>query len=170
MTVPLITLGVLATIGGLINTPWRLTLEHFLDPAFENVHLAAAPSGATELILAVVSVTFAVAGVYYAYRRFLVGDAPEEKGGIWETLLHGFYVDDLYGNTIVLPGKALATEMAFTADAKGIDGAVNGVGGLVKRIATWAKPLQTGFVRSYGAGILGGAAVLVLIILMRGAW
>jgi NADH-quinone oxidoreductase subunit L len=170
MTIPLIALGTLAAVGGLINTPWRLTLEHFLDPAFENVQLAHTPDGATPWILALVSVAAAAAGIYYAYKRFLVGEAPEEKTGIWETLLHGYYVDDLYGKTLVLPGKELANQMAFTADAKGIDAAVNGVGGLVKRIATLAKPLQTGFVRSYGVGILGGAAALVLIILMRGAW
>jgi NADH-quinone oxidoreductase subunit L len=95
---------------------------------------------------------------------------PEETGGVWDTLLHGYYVDDLYGKTIVLPGKAAAEQLAFTADAKGIDGAVNGVGGLVKRLAVLAKSLQTGLARSYGVGILGGAAALVLIILVRGGW
>jgi NADH-quinone oxidoreductase subunit L len=170
MTIPLIALGVLAAVGGLINTPWKLTLEHFLEPAFENVHLAHAPEGVTPWILAAISVAAGAAGIYYAYRRFLVGEAPEEKGGIWDTLLHGYYVDDLYGRTIVLPGKAAAEQLAFTADAKGIDRAVNGVGGLVKRVAVMAKPLQTGFARSYGVGILGGAAALVLIILLRGGW
>ncbi len=95
---------------------------------------------------------------------------PKRRPASGKRCSHGYYVDDLYGKTLVLPGKELANQMAFTADAKGIDAAVNGVGGLVKRIATLAKPLQTGFVRSYGVGILGGAAALVLIILMRGAW
>ncbi len=71
--------------------------------------------------------------------------------------------------TLVLPGKKLAEQMAFTADAKGIDGAVNGVGGLVKLLAEKAKPLQTGLVRNYGVAILGGAVGVVLIILVRGA-
>jgi NADH-quinone oxidoreductase subunit L len=168
MAVPLIVLGVLSTIGGLINTPWRLSLEHFLDPAFEGVSLAQTPSGATPWILAIASLAAAGVGVYVAYRRFLVGEAPEETGGVWDTIFHGYYVDDLYGKTLVLPGKAAANQMAFTADAKGIDGAVNGVGGLVKRLAAAAKPLQTGFMRNYGVGILGGAVALVLIMLVRG--
>jgi NADH-quinone oxidoreductase subunit L len=170
MTIPLIALGVLSAVGGLINTPWRLSLEHFLEPAFEAVELAHAPEGSTPWILAIISIAAAMVGIWYAYRRFLVGEAPEEKGGVWDALLNGYYVDDLYGRTIVLPGKAAANQMAFTADAKGIDGAVNGVGALVGRIAMMAKPIQTGLVRNYGVGILGGAAVLVLVILARGVW
>jgi NADH-quinone oxidoreductase subunit L len=87
---------------------------------------------------------------------------------MWDWLENGYYVDDLYGKTIVLPGKKALEQLAFTADAKGIDGAVNGVGVLVKQVAEWAKPLQTGFVRSYAVGILGGAVGLLLFILIRG--
>ena len=94
--------------------------------------------------------------------------APAESGRVWDTLESGYYVDDLYGKTIVLPGKAAAEQLAFTADARGIDGAVNGVGVLTKRVAEWARPLQTGLVRNYGLGILGGAVGLVLFILIRG--
>jgi NADH-quinone oxidoreductase subunit L len=169
MTVPLIALGVLSAVGGLINTPWRLSLEHFLEPSFEGVSLAHPPEGATPWILAIVSVAVGLAGIAYAYRRFLAGEAPEETGRLWDTLESGYYVDDLYGKTIVLPGKKAAEELAFTADAKGIDGAVNGVGVLVKRAAEMAKPLQTGLVRNYGVGILGGAVGVVLIILVRGS-
>ena len=168
MTVPLIALGVLSAVGGLINTPWRLSLEHFLEPAFEGVNLANAPDGATAWVLALASVVAAAAGIYFAYRRFLVGEAPAETGGVWDAVLHGYYVDDLYGKTLVLPGKAAANQMAFTADAKGIDGAVNGVGVLVKRLAAAAKALQTGLVRNYGLGILGGAAAIILIMVLRG--
>jgi NADH-quinone oxidoreductase subunit L len=169
MTIPLIILAGLAAFAGLINTPWNLSLEHFLEPAFELVTQAHAPEGATPWILALVSVAAGIIGIAYAYRRFLVGEAPVETGPAWDLLENGYYVDDLYGKTIVLPGKKAAEQLAFTADAKGIDGAVNGVGGLVKQLAEKAKPLQTGLVRSYGVGILGGAVGVVLIILVRGA-
>jgi NADH-quinone oxidoreductase subunit L len=168
MTVPLIALAALSTVGGLVNTPWRLSLEHFLEPAFEGVSLAHPPEGATPWILAIVSVAVALLGILYANRRFVHGDLPAETGPIWDRLEAGYYVDDLYGKTIVLPGKAVAEQLAFTADAKGIDGAVNGVGALVTRVAEWAKPLQTGLVRNYGVGILGGAVGIVLFILIRG--
>ena len=168
MTVPLMVLAVLATVGGLIGTPFLNAFEHFLEPAFETVELAHIPEGVTPWILAIISIAAGLIGIAVAYRRYLVGTAPEESGRLWDTLENGYYVDDLYGRTIVLPGKAAAEQLAFTADAKGIDGAVNGVGVLTKRVAQWAKPLQTGLVRNYGLGILGGAVGLVLFILIRG--
>ena len=39
MTVPLVALAGLTVVGGLVNTPLRLTLEHFLEPAFEQFHV-----------------------------------------------------------------------------------------------------------------------------------
>nr|MDJ0925341.1 NADH-quinone oxidoreductase subunit L [Acidimicrobiia bacterium] len=168
MTVPLVILAVLSAVGGLVNTPWRLSLEHFLEPALEAVHLAHPPEGATAWVLAAVSVLAGVIGILYAHRRYNRRELPDESGKLFVNLENGYYVDDFYGKTIVLPGKAVAEQLAFTADAKGIDGAVNGVGALTKQVAGWAKGLQTGFVRNYGLGILGGAVALVLIILIRG--
>ena len=125
----------------------------------------------TPWLLALVSVGAGVLGIIVAHQRYVqAAELPVESGGIWDRWLNAYGVDDLYGKLIVLPGKAVAKQMAFTADAKGIDGVVNGVGWLVKKVAIVAKPLQTGFVRSYGVGILGGAAVLVLVLLMRGGW
>jgi NADH-quinone oxidoreductase subunit L len=170
MTTPLIILAVLSAVGGLINTPWRLSLEHFLEPAFEAVELAHPPEGITPWVLAIVSVVAGILGIAYANRRFNRGPIPDETGPLWDRLENGYYVDDLYGKTIVLPGKTAAEQMAFTADAKGIDGAVNGVGGMVKKLADVTKPVQTGLVRNYGLVILGGAVGVVLFILVRGAW
>ena len=46
-------------------------------------------------------------------------------------------------------------------DTKVIDGAVNGIGGLVKRAATTGRLVQTGFVRTYAIVLfLGAVAVL----------
>jgi NADH-quinone oxidoreductase subunit L len=168
MTTPLIVLAVLSAVGGLINTPWRLSLEHFLEPAFEAVHLAHPPEGATPWILAIVSVVAGILGILYANRRFNSGELPDETGPMWDTLENGYYVDDFYGKTIVLPGKVAAEKLAFSADNRGIDGAVRGVGHMVKELAERAKPLQTGLVRTYGVWILGGAVGVLLFILIRG--
>jgi len=168
MTWPLLALAGLATVGGLVNTPWKPSLEHFLEPAFEGASQAQLPAGATPWLLGVISVAAGLAGIYYAYRRYVAGELPAETSAMWDQMEHGYYVDDLYGKTIVLPAKHTAEQLAFTADAKGIDGAVNGVGVLVKRAAARLKPLQTGLVRTYGVGILGGAVGIVLFMLIRG--
>ncbi len=168
MTMPLVGLAVLATVGGLINTPWRPALEHFLEPAFEAVELAHLPDGATQWVLAAVSVAAGLLGILVAHRRYQSHALPEETGPRWDLLEQGYRVDDLYGATIVLPGKRASEALAFTADAKVVDGAVNGVGRLAQLVSAALRPLQTGFVRSYGVGILAGTVGLVVWLLVRG--
>jgi NADH-quinone oxidoreductase subunit L len=168
MTLPLAVLAVFAAGAGLINTPFRLSLEHFLDPVFEVVRVAHPPEGSTPWILAGVSVLVALGGIAYAYRRYITRELPVEEGPRWDFLEEGFGVDELYGRTIVLPGKAVAESAAFTADARGIDGLVNGVGGAVKKLADAATKLQTGQVRSYGTGMFLGTVALIVWLLVRG--
>jgi NADH-quinone oxidoreductase subunit L len=74
---------------------------------------------------------------------------------------HGWYVDRGYDVVFVQPAKALARLTSDVVDGKVIDGAVNGVAGLVKRAATGGRLLQTGFVRTYALVLFVGA-VLVL--------
>jgi NADH-quinone oxidoreductase subunit L len=74
---------------------------------------------------------------------------------------HGWYVDRAYDVVFVQPAKALARMTGDVVDAKVIDGAVNGVAGLVKRAASGGRLLQTGFVRTYALVLFLGA-VLVL--------
>ena len=175
MTMPLVALAVLSVVGGLIQTPFHLGsafgpgLEHFLEPSFELVQQVHLPSAGVQWLLAFTSVGVAAIGILYAYRRYLAGTTPlPEQGGIWDTLLAGYGVDQLYGKALVLPGKELANAAAFSADVKIIDGAVNGVGLLVKRSAAWLRPIQSGLARSYGAGILVGTLGLVIWLIVAG--
>ena len=168
MTLPLIALAALALVGGLVNTPFRPTLEHFLEPAFELVALAHLPGSGVQWALAIVSISAAIAGILYASRRYLGDTVPEESGGRWGLLESGYHVDDLYGRGLVLPGKALARTTAFTIDARVVDGAVNGAGAVVRWFGERLRVVQTGKVRSYGAGILGGAVGLVIWLLIEG--
>ncbi len=81
---------------------------------------------------------------------------------IWGTWESAYRIDDLYGATLVAPGKKAAELAAFGFDLKVIDGAVNGVGRLVRSAGTWTRTLQTGYVRNYGALFLGGTLVIVI--------
>ncbi len=168
MTVPLLALAGLSAVGGLINTPWRPALEHFLEPSFELVDQTHLPEAGVQVALAAVSIAAGVIGLLVAYRRYVSRATQLEEGGRWDTLLAGYHVDDLYGRTIVAPGKAAADVMAFTADAKLVDGAVNGMGGLVNWAGRILSKLQTGMVRSYGLGILGGVVGVVVWLLVAG--
>ncbi len=165
MTLPLVVLGGLSVVAGFVNTPWLPALEHFLEPAFELVEQAHLPAGGTQLVLAVVSVAAGALGIVAGWCRY--GALPDESGARWDLVEHGYRVDDLYGSTIVIPGRKGAEALAFSADERGIDGVVNGVGVVVAATARLLRPLQTGFARSYGIGIMLGAVGLVLWFVTR---
>ena len=89
-------------------------------------------------------------------------------GRTWRILSRGYYIDDVYGSVFARTGKLASAWLAFRFDARIIDGAVEGTGGLVRRIGGWLRPLQTGFVRSYGLAIVAGAVGLMVWFLSRG--
>ncbi|MCJ7726104.1 MAG: hypothetical protein MUP76_06935, partial [Acidimicrobiia bacterium] len=169
MVAPLAVLGGLSVVGGLINTPWKLTLEHFLEPAFEAVHLAHIPGGATPWVLAFVSVAAGIIGIAAATFRYRKATHAEDTGA-WKLLSRGYYVDDAYATVFVGGGGAVATWTAEKFDAGGVDGAVNGIAKLTAKVAGWLRPLQTGFVRSYAVAILIGTVGVLAWFLSRGGF
>jgi len=169
MVAPLVALGGLSAVGGLINTPWNLTLEKFLEPAFEAVHLAHPPGGVTPWVLAFVAIAAGIVGIAAATWRYRTKTHAEDAGA-WELLNRGYYVDDAYAAVFVGGGGAVATWAAETFDARGIDGAVNGLAALTGKVSGWLRPLQTGLVRSYAVVILTGTVGLLAWFLSRGGF
>jgi len=167
MTLPLVALAGLSVVGGLVNTPFRTSLEHFLDPAFEAVHLSPAAGGSTALALAAAAVAAAIAGIGLAALRYR-GRVPDETGFAWRLTGRGYYVDDVYGQVFARTGKLAAAWLAFRFDARGIDGAVEGIGALTRKTGGWLRPVQTGFVRSSAAAVAVGAVALLGWFLFRG--
>jgi len=168
MTVPLVGLAGAALVGGLVNTPFRLGLEHFLEPSFEGVKLAHPPEGVTPWVLAIVTTAVVLAAIAFTARRYLWAAArPAEEGRGWGLLRAAYHVDDAYGAVFVGLGAPAATWLADGFDQRGVDGAVNGVGWLTRSFGRWLRPLQTGFVRSYAVAILVGAVALVGWFLSR---
>ena len=168
MTAPLIILAVLSAGAGLLNTPVRLGLEHFLEPAFGSVEQIHPPDGVTLWLLALASLIVVIIGIGIAYVRYGRGELPAEEGGYWAAALDGYGVDAFYGAVIVAPGKAIATWLAKFFDPKVIDGAVNGLGYATRSFGSTMRVLQTGWVRSYAAAIVAGALGVVLWMLWQG--
>jgi len=76
---------------------------------------------------------------------------------------------DLYANAIneaiiARPGTWLTRALVFV-DNKGIDGIVNGTAALLGGTSGRLRRLQTGFVRSYALGMLGGGIVVIALLL-----
>jgi len=175
MTIPLVVLALLSIVGGLVNTPFRTSLESFLEPAFELVSMQHPPEGAgLVLLLAGLSVFAGVVGIaaaVLAYRRRPEQWREFEDGfqPLWGRWEDAYGVDDVYGRVLVAPGKKLAEVTAFSVDVPLIDGAVNGVGRIVRDLGEWARPLQTGYVRSYGALFLAGTLGVVIWLVVGGS-
>ena len=174
MTLPLVILAVLSVLAGLVNTPFRLGLEHFLEPSFEGVKLGHPPDSVVlVVVLAVLSVAAGLVGAamaFFAYhrppeawRRFQAG-----FGRIWGWWENAYRVDDAYGAILVSPGRRLAERTASTVDLKVVDGAVNGVAWLVRAAGRRIRPAQSGLIRQYGLWLGLGMVALLIWIVVRG--
>jgi NADH-quinone oxidoreductase subunit L len=76
---------------------------------------------------------------------------------------------DLYANAIneaviARPGTWLTRALVFV-DNKGVDGVVNGTAALLGGTSGRLRRLQTGFVRSYALGMLGGSILVIALLL-----
>ncbi|MGI9610712.1 MAG: NADH-quinone oxidoreductase subunit L [Acidimicrobiia bacterium] len=167
MTIPLLVLAVLSFGFGFFGTPFRNAFEHFLHPALEMASHVAAPSTVELWMLAFISVSAGAVGIFLAWNRYLRRDElPDEWGRAWQGAEAGFYVDNLYNRGLVQPGKAVAVTSA-RFDKSVVDGAVNAVGWVVVKTSAALRPLQSGYVRSYGLGIMAGAVGLLIWFVSR---
>lgn len=173
MAYPLIALGALSVAGGWINLPGVLTFEHFLEPALGAVHV---PEGLTAWTLATVALLLAIAGIAVARYLYLTDAGADLRGrlraGSWldrsiQVARNRFYVDEAYGGLIVAPGKELAMFSAYTFDARGIDGFVNGTASVAAALSHGFRRVQTGYVRSYALIFLFGVVALLSILVLR---
>jgi NADH-quinone oxidoreductase subunit L len=156
MTVPLILLAILSTIGGWIGWPSSIggseRFQAFLDPVIvNNGHDAAARiEGASrgssmEYLLMLASILLAITGIVYAWRRYvkhprLQDDFTGVSRSVYHLLLHKYYVDEIYDALFVNRTKDLGLALG-SFDRGVINGAgVDGVGFLtrmISRISMW---------------------------------
>jgi NADH-quinone oxidoreductase subunit L len=114
----------------------------------------------------VVSSAIAFAGIGIAAFLYLkrtdLPDALVAKfPGVYQFLVHKGYIDELYDAAVVQPVKALSEGVLWKADARIIDGAVNGTGHIVVETGSLVRRVQTGSVRAYALSVLFGAVLIV---------
>jgi len=139
MAYPLLILGIGSLlVGVLFGFPPDHGLYHrFVEPVFAAAGTEAhAISLGTIVGLAAVATLIAALGVWGLARSwYKSGDNPaparvaERFRGLYAVLLNKYKVDELYDAVFVDFGKWLCARF-WTADAKGVDGAVNGTGWL----------------------------------------
>jgi NADH-quinone oxidoreductase subunit L len=173
MTLPLGLLAVLTVIAGwAVGVPSApgTRFERFLAPVFPAHETSG--SGAVTLVLGVLSVAVAAAGILLAWLRYITRPVPAAAIGRPRTPLHAlvlnaYYIDRLYDRAIVRPLYALCAFLARVVDLGVIDGVVNGVGRAVVAGAAGVRRLQTGYIVNYALTMLVGAVALVAFLLSR---
>jgi NADH-quinone oxidoreductase subunit L len=167
MWIPLVTLAVLSVVGGLLNLPFNddvAFLHHWLEPVLGgNLHELDV-DGAGKLILALVALAIAVAGVLVGWRAWRRSDRPELEP---ELLRRGWRYDEAVSALVDKPGRAFASFTAWVVDRKVVDGAVNGVALAVRAGGMQLRRLQTGYVRNYALGVAAGTALLLGWFVLR---
>lgn len=167
MLFPLVMLAGLALVGGIIQLPsWSWIpsslahrLENWLGPIVHG-HEHELTRDAHDLsgTLALVAVGCAVVGITAAV---LVYAKHKVKPIEPKILADGWGYDRAVSWVMGNPGRRAFDGVAW-ADAKVIDGAVDGTGALVRKAAGQVRKLQSGNVRNYAAAI--GAAVVLLLL------
>lgn len=163
MTTPLWILAGLSLAGGLLNLPFVLSLEKWLEPAL-GAH--EAPALVYELVALTVSTVIALLGFYMAYGLYIRRDAwmqnlTKNFSFLQPMLDHKWYFDELYETVIVQPLRLLADWFGSVFDRKVIDGAVNGTATGLGFVGELTRRLQNGYVPTYALSVLVGVAVVV---------
>ena len=171
MTLPLIVLGPLALLGGWLNSAfWEKgkALEHWLEPVIEfgEHHLSAGTTTLLKIELGIGATLVGLIGMtaaWFVYSR----NKGEAKDRIeLKVLLKGWYYDSSIAAFMGGPGRKGFDAIAWF-DKHVIDGAVNGVGSVVKVTSDKGRTVQTGYVRNYALGLLVGALVVAALILSK---
>jgi NADH-quinone oxidoreductase subunit L len=168
MTLPLVVLAGLAAVGGLLTLPLfkaTLFLEHWLEPSLGHIEHHSLPT-ATKLALAAVATAAALGGVALGYVTWYKR-RPQDNANLEPAILKKAWGYDAAVAALVGgPGRAAAAGAALF-DSRIVDGAVNGVAGLVRGGGDQLRKLQTGYVRNYALGLAAGVVLLLAWTLVR---
>jgi NADH-quinone oxidoreductase subunit L len=174
MTLPLLVLGLLALVAGALLSTFSGqggAIQRFLEPLLGTPPQEAAPA-LGPVLLSVIATVVAFLGVGVAWYLYGSGRVQwlalrERYAAAFRVLAGKLYVDQAYELLTVRLGSALTRLLAGPVDQGVIDGAVNGVAREVAAAAGRGRRVQTGFVRTYAVGVLGGAVLLLAFLVLR---
>ncbi len=168
MTTPLVVLGFLSVVGGALLLPFGKLdfLRRWLEPVLPAAIAPEAHSStALKLALGVAVTVLCVIGLVAGLVPW--GRLAERPRLEPEVLRHAWYYDESVAAFVGGPGEEFADFTAYGVDKGVIDGGVNGIAWLVRHGGGQLRRLQTGYVRNYALGVAGGAAALLLYVVIR---
>jgi NADH-quinone oxidoreductase subunit L len=179
MLAPLMILAVLSFFGGWIN--YHGHFEHFLSPVF---HMATtepvtdletqAAEHSTEYLLMGINLAAAALGFYLAYLLYYKRTELPQKiadflDGIYDAVVHKYYIDEIYATLFVKPLVNGSTRILWRGVDQGvIDAAINDAADGANHVSDAARHMQSGNLRSYAGWIAAGGAVVIAYMVWMG--
>jgi NADH-quinone oxidoreductase subunit L len=181
MRVPLMILAGLSAVIGFIGIPiieGANLIRAYLAPVFSRYPLPpelvphAVHRPGLELVMLLISLALAIAGILLAMYIYLLDPALAERlrlqfQRLYRLLVDKFYVDEVYDRFVVEPIKRASGWLWSEVDVAVVDGAVNRAGDVVQRDSAWLSRIQSGFVRNYALSIFFGAVVVIGYLMLR---
>ena len=170
MLTPLVVLSGLSVVGGAMQLPFGKDfnfLERWLAPVVEEseAHIGETWAYQNKYLLLAVAIVVAVVGVAASIAVYAKSWIKPIEPKVFE---QAWYYDNAASRLIAGPGARTFNLIAWI-DANIVDGIVNGVGKLIRNVATSLRRVQSGFVRAYALLISFGAVVILAWFFLRGA-
>ena len=195
MVVPLVVLAVLSFTGGWIGVPASLggsnRFDKFLGPVFHATSLGAEGHGvttpenesegpeaqagrATELIFTGISVFAGLLGFLLAWLLYYRNPQLPQQiaaglGGLYQAVVHKYYIDELYAALFVKPliaGSALILWHGIDQDV--IDATLDNSAHGAREVSDSVRHMQSGNLRSYAGWVAAGAAAVIAYMIWTG--
>ena len=169
------TLAVLAIVGGYIAIPGvDNVLEKFLEPTFADSRYADThPSTADEWIGLVIGAVISIVGIGLAWRVYIhepgtTARLIERFPRVHAFLVNKWYFDELYDALFVRPAATAGVFSRRVIETDFVQGTiVGGATGIVRVGTSFARAIQTGYLRAYALLLLLGVAGLTLYFLLN---
>jgi NADH-quinone oxidoreductase subunit L len=167
-------LAVLAVLSGLVQVPGLDDLiDNFLAPTFaDSPYENAAPSDGSEWAGLGVGGLIALAGIavaYHAYvrRRGVTLELRDRFAHVHAFLFNKWYFDELFTALFVRPVATFGAFGRAVIETRFVQGfIVGGATGVVRVGTSFARSIQTGYLRAYALLLLIGLAALGLYFLL----
>jgi NADH-quinone oxidoreductase subunit L len=130
--------------------------------------------GGSEALFTGISVFAAALGLFLAwllyYRRpQLPQEIATALGGFYETVVHKYYVDEIYAAVFVKPLIDGSTRVLWQGiDRDVIDATLDNSAEGAREVSDVVRHMQSGNLRSYAGWIAAGAAVLIAYMIWMG--
>jgi NADH-quinone oxidoreductase subunit L len=131
-------------------------------------------SHATELVFTGISVAAALLGLGLAWAFYYRNPQLPERlasdlDGLYEAVVHKYYIDELYGEVFVKPLVEGSTRILWQGvDQNLIDRTVNNSADTARHVSDQARHMQSGNLRSYAGWIAAGSAVIIAFMIWMG--